>query len=532
MAKTYKATFKVQAPLTPPKTTTGSTSTRSTTTAPAITTPRHARRRRRRPRRRRPRRPPTTGGGGGGGGGGGSTNHPPTDITLVGIVRPREPARRHDRRDARGRRSGRRRHGDLLARHDALCAGTDNALVHDQRQRRSKTAASFDFETKASYSICVRATDNGGPHLRQAAHRDGHERRTRRRPTSRSRASSVAENQPAGTAVGTLSDDRSRTRATRRPSRSSRAAAAPAPTTRSFTISGSQLKTAASFDFETKSSYSICVRVTDSGGLTLRQAVHGHRSRTSTRRRPDIALSNASVPRTSRRTRSSARSQLDRRGPAGTDLHLHARRRHRLGRQLVVHDHRQPAADRRRASTSRRSRATRSASARPTAARRRSSFEKVFTIAVTERQRVADQHDALAGERRREPAGRHGRRHALGDRSRTPATRRPSRSSRAPAARAPTTRSFTITGNQLKTAASFDFETKSSYSICVRATDSGSLTFDKPLTVTVTDVNDPPVAVDDTLSAVAEDSGQRTIPAATLLANDSPGPAERVARRR
>jgi PKD repeat protein len=52
--------------------------------------------------------------------------------------------------------------------------------------------------------------------------------------------------------------------------------------------------------------------------------------------------------------------------------------------------------------------------------------------------------------------------------------------------------SFTISGTSLKTAASFDFETKASYSIRVRVTDSGSLTFEKALTITVSNVNEAP----------------------------------------
>src|SRR5581483_8177676 len=55
--------------------------------------------------------------------------------------------------------------------------------------------------------------------------------------------------------------------------------------------------------------------------------------------------------------------------------------------------------------------------------------------------------------------------------------------------------SFTVAGNQLRTAASFDYESKSSYSIRVRATDSGGLTFEKSFTISVTDVNEPPTAV-------------------------------------
>jgi VCBS repeat-containing protein len=57
--------------------------------------------------------------------------------------------------------------------------------------------------------------------------------------------------------------------------------------------------------------------------------------------------------------------------------------------------------------------------------------------------------------------------------------------------------SFNITGSQLQTAASFDYETKNSYSIRVRTTGSGGLHYEKAFNITVTDVNDPPVAVAD-----------------------------------
>jgi hypothetical protein len=52
--------------------------------------------------------------------------------------------------------------------------------------------------------------------------------------------------------------------------------------------------------------------------------------------------------------------------------------------------------------------------------------------------------------------------------------------------------SFQIVGNQLQTAASFDFETKASYSIRLRTTDSGSPTasFEKAFTLTLTDQNE------------------------------------------
>ncbi len=50
--------------------------------------------------------------------------------------------------------------------------------------------------------------------------------------------------------------------------------------------------------------------------------------------------------------------------------------------------------------------------------------------------------------------------------------------------------SFTIDGGTLRTAASFDFEARSSYSIRVRSTDQGGLTTEKVFTLSVTDVNE------------------------------------------
>ena len=58
--------------------------------------------------------------------------------------------------------------------------------------------------------------------------------------------------------------------------------------------------------------------------------------------------------------------------------------------------------------------------------------------------------------------------------------------------------SFTIAGNELLTAAVFDYETKNSHSVRVRITDSGALHYEETFVIAVTQGNDPPVAVDDT----------------------------------
>ncbi|WP_156779061.1 IPTL-CTERM sorting domain-containing protein [Acidovorax sp. RAC01] len=53
---------------------------------------------------------------------------------------------------------------------------------------------------------------------------------------------------------------------------------------------------------------------------------------------------------------------------------------------------------------------------------------------------------------------------------------------------------FSISGTSLRLTSSPDFETKSSYSVRVRSTDQGSLFFEKQFTITVTNVNEPPSA--------------------------------------
>ena len=55
--------------------------------------------------------------------------------------------------------------------------------------------------------------------------------------------------------------------------------------------------------------------------------------------------------------------------------------------------------------------------------------------------------------------------------------------------------SFTISGATLSTTAVFDYEIKNTYSIRVRVTDSANHSFEKVFTISITDVNEPPVIV-------------------------------------
>ncbi len=70
---------------------------------------------------------------------------------------------------------------------------------------------------------------------------------------------------------------------------------------------------------------------------------------------------------------------------------------------------------------------------------------------------------------------------------------------------------FTIVGNQLQTAASFDFEAKSSYSIRVQSTDSGGLSIQKIFTISVTDVNEPPIVTSNVPSVTANEGTQAQV---------------------
>jgi hypothetical protein len=80
--------------------------------------------------------------------------------------------------------------------------------------------------------------------------------------------------------------------------------------------------------------------------------------------------------------------------------------------------------------------------------------------------------------------------------------------------------SFTIVGNQLRTNAAFDFETKSSYSIRVSTTDNGALTLETIFTISVVNVDETPLSLTLSHSVVSENVPLGT-PVGTLTSSDS-----------
>ena len=168
--------------------------------------------------------------------------------------------------------------------------GTDNASF-SINGTGLVTAGMFNYEARNSYNIRIRSTDAGGMAFEKAFVIAVTNLNDPPTDITLSNAS-VPENQPAGTVVGTLSstdDDAGDSFSY------SLVAGAGSTDNGNFTISGDQLQTTASFDYEVKTSYSIRVRTTDAGGLSYEKVLAI--TVTNVNEVPtDIMLSNASVP--------------------------------------------------------------------------------------------------------------------------------------------------------------------------------------------------------------------------------------------
>jgi predicted outer membrane repeat protein len=68
-------------------------------------------------------------------------------------------------------------------------------------------------------------------------------------------------------------------------------------------------------------------------------------------------------------------------------------------------------------------------------------------------------------------------------------------------------RSFRIVGNELRATSSFDYKVKSSYSIRIRAMDSGGSVYDKPFTIQVVAVNNGPTSISLDNNTIRENLG-------------------------
>ncbi len=364
-----------------------------------------------------------------------------------------------------------------------------------------RTSAVFDFETKSSYSIRVRTTDAGGLFFEKAL--TVAVTNVNEAPTDLALApSSVAENQPINTVVGALSSTDPDAGDT---FTYTLVAGAGSADNGSFNVAGGNLQTSAVFDFETKSSYSIRVRTTDAGGLFFEKAltvtvIDANDAPT------DIALSPTAVAE-------NQPSGTTVGGFSTTDQDAGDTHAYTLvagagsadngsfsisGGQLLT----AAAFDfETKSSYSIRVRSTDSGAGNLF-------FEKVFTVTVTDvNEAPTDLALSPSSVAENQPANT-----VVGSfSSADPDAGDSFTYTLVAGAGATDNASFTIVGGQLQTAAVFDFETQSSYSIRVRSTDSGALFFEKALTVTVTNVNEAPTDIGLSPAAVDENQSVNTV---------------------
>jgi gliding motility-associated-like protein len=350
-----------------------------------------------------------------------------------------------------------------------------------------KTAAVFDFETKTSYSVRVRVTDAGGLSFEKSLTISV--TNVNEAPTNISAsASSVAENEASGTSVATMSAtdvDAGDTFTY------SLVAGTGDADNASFTIDGATLKTAGVFDFETKSSYSVRVRVTDAAGLSFEKVFTI--SVTDVNDAPtNISLSVSTVAE-------NAASGTSVGTLSGTDADAGDTFTYSLVAGTGDADNASFTIDgatlktagifdfETKSSYSVRVRVTDAAGL---------SFEKEFTITVTD-VNEAPTALALTGTSVLENAASGT---AVGTLAGTDADAGDTHTYTLVSGTGSTDNaSFTITGTTISTAAVFNFEAKNSYSVRVRVTDAGGLSFEKAFIITVTDVNEAP-----TLTAITD----------------------------
>jgi hypothetical protein len=362
-----------------------------------------------------------------------------------------------------------------------------------------RAIASLDFETKSSYSVRVRSTDQGGLFTEKTftiTVTNANEM-----PTDIAlSAATIAENAGANAVVGTLT--------TTDPDAGNTftytlVAGTGSTDNAAFNISGNQLRATASLNFEAKTFYSVRVRSTDQGNLSFEKIFTI--TVTNVNEIPtDIALSattsaenagaNAVVGTLSTTDPDSANSFTYALVSGTGDSDNSAF--NISGNQL-------------RATASLNFEAKSSYSIRVRSTDQGSlTVDKVFVITVTN-VNEAPTNIALSATSIAENAGANA---VVGTLSTTdPDSGNSFTYSLVSGTGDTDNAAFNISGNQLRAAASLDFETKSSYSIRVRSTDQGSLTVDKVFVITVTNVNEAPTNIALSTTSIAENAGANAV---------------------
>lgn len=353
------------------------------------------------------------------------------------------------------------------------------AIVGDQLQ----TAATFDFESKSTYSIRVRSKDAGGLFIFSIF--TINVTNVNDAPVDISVSpDTITENQIPGTTVGTFSTTDADIGET---FTYALVTGAGSVNNSSFAIVGGQLQTAVSLDFEAQTMYSIRVRSTDSGGLTTEKALTINVANVN-EQPTNVGLSGTVV----------AENQ-----PAGITVGNLSSTDPDFGDTFTYALVSGPGSDdnasftlaggqlRTAASFDFEAQANYSVRIRTTDASGLFT-EKVFTIDVTNvneaPSNIAVSPSTVA---ENQLAGA-----VVGSLATTDQDAGDSFTyALVPGPGSADNASFVVSGGQIQTAASFNFETRSSYSVRVRSTDAGGLSTERILAISITNVNEAPVAI-------------------------------------
>jgi len=359
---------------------------------------------------------------------------------------------------------------------------TDNAAFQVVGNQL-RTAAVLDFETQATYSVRVRSTDAGGLSTESVFTITA--TGVNEAPTGVALSSStVAENSPLGTPVGTLSTTDGDAGDTHT---YSLVTGTGSTDNGSFTISGNQVVTAVSLNFETKPTYTIRVRSTDAGGLFFEQqfvitVTNVNESPTA------IALSSTSVAEGA--AIGASVGMLSTTDPDAGDSHVYT---------LVTGTGSTDNSSFQIVGNEVRTAAILDHDTQPTYSIRVRSTdvgglftEATFVInatAINEAPTAISLDNLTIAEN--QPTGT-----AVGAFSTSdPDAGNTHTYTLVPGVGGDDNASFGISGSTLQSAASFDFETKSSYTIRVRSTDGGGLFTEQSFVISITAANEAPTAI-------------------------------------
>ncbi|MGB8984319.1 MAG: choice-of-anchor Q domain-containing protein [Anaerolineales bacterium] len=149
------------------------------------------------------------------------------------------------------------------------CAGVDNASFSFDSSQLI-TAASFNYEAKNNYFICVAISEAGDYLISQQLNINVTDINESPADVGLSKAT-ISENLPVGTQVGTLSTQDPDIYSTFTYSLVDDVSGCNGEDNASFGIVGNNLRTNIVFDYEAKTSYSICVNSVDNGGLSVQK---------------------------------------------------------------------------------------------------------------------------------------------------------------------------------------------------------------------------------------------------------------------